>query len=112
MVPALLAAAVWFVAWTALAWLSMSLLRHVRPGETVPMRLKGDGTPGWRVPPGFAAAFTPALATIVGVVTIGAGVLYGHGQAPAANVGLAAVFVAMHWMQVSTAIRVLEKEGG
>ena len=110
MVSALVAAAAWFVAWTALAWLSMSLLRHVRPGETVPLRLKGDGTPGWRVSPGFAAAFIPGLATLVGIVTIGAGILYGRGQAPVANVALAAVFVAIHWMQVSTAVRVLERE--
>jgi hypothetical protein len=104
------AVAAWLVAWTVLAWLSMSLLKQVRPGETVPMRRKGDGTPAWRVQPGVAALFTPALATAVGLVTIGVSLLYGHGEAPATNVLLAAVFVAAHWVQVTMAIKVLEQE--
>jgi hypothetical protein len=110
MVPVWWAVAAWLVAWTALAWLSMGLLRRVRPGETVPMRRRADGGPGWRVPPGVAAAFTPALATIVGMVTIAVSLTAGHGQAPLANVFLAAVFVAAHWMQISTGLKFLEQE--
>ncbi len=110
MVPVWVAAAAWLVAWTALAWLSMGLLRKVRPGETVPMRRNPDGSPGWRVSPAFAAGFTPALATLVGLVTIGASLLYTHSQAPVMNVVLAAVFVGAHWLQVSTAVRMLEQE--
>jgi hypothetical protein len=112
MVPAWVAAAVWFIAWSVLAWLSIGLLQRVRPGETVPMRRLADGTPGWRVAPGFAAVFTPGLATLVGLLTIVASLVWGHGRAPVMNVFLAAVFVAAHWMQISMAVKVLEKERG
>jgi hypothetical protein len=110
MVSVWMALAAWLIAWTALAWLSMGLLKNVRPGETVPMRRTGDGRPAWRVQPWVAALFTPALATALGLVTIGLSFAYGHGQAPAMNVGLAAVLVIAHWMQVTMAVRVLERE--
>jgi hypothetical protein len=110
MVNVWVAVAAWLVAWTALAWLSLDLLKHVRPGETVPMRRGGDGRPAWRVQPGFAALFTPGLATLVGLVTIIVSFLFGAGQAPATNVVLAAVFVVAHWIQVSTAKKVLDEE--
>ena len=112
MVSVWVAVAAWLIAWTALAWLSMGLLKQVRPGETVPMRRTGDGRPAWRVQPGFAALFTPSLATAVGLMTIGVSLLYGQGQAPTMNVLLAAVFVAAHWIQVSMAVKVLEQERG
>jgi hypothetical protein len=110
MVSVWVAVAAWLVAWTVLAWLSMNLLKHVRPGETVPMRRRGDGSPAWRVQPGFAALFTPALATVVGLVTIGISFVAGRGQAPMMNVLLAVVFVAAHWVHVTMAIKVLEQE--
>ena len=110
MVSVWVAVAAWLIAWSALAWLSMGLLRKVRPGETVPMRRTGDGRPAWRVQPGLAALFTPALATAVGLMTIGVSLLYGQGQAPLMNVLLAAVFVAAHWVHVTMAVKVLEQE--
>jgi hypothetical protein len=106
------ALAAWLIAWIVLAWLSMSLLKQVRPGERVPMRRLANGTPTWRVQPGFAALFTPALATVVGLFTIGVSLVYGHGQAPIMNVLLAVVFVAAHWMHVTMAVKVLESERG
>jgi hypothetical protein len=112
LVPAWAALCVWFVAWTALAWLSMGLLRRVRPGERVPMRQRFDGAPAWRVSPAFAAVFTPALAFVVGLFTIVVGFRYGGGQAPATNVLLAAVFVAAHWIHITMAMKALEKERG
>jgi hypothetical protein len=110
MVPAWIAAAVWLVAWTALAWISMGFLARVRPGERAPMLRKGDGTPAWRVSPLVAAAFTPGLSVVVGLVTIVAGFRFGGGRAPVTNILLAAVFVAVHWMHVSMAVKVLEQE--
>ena len=110
MVSVWMAVAAWLVAWTVLAWLSMSLLKHVRPGETVPMRRTGDGKPAWRVQPRVAALVTPALATLGGLFTIGLAFASGRGQAPVMNVGLAAVLVAAHWMQVAMAVKVLERE--
>jgi hypothetical protein len=102
--------AAWLIAWTILAWLSMNLLKKVRPGETVPMRRTGDGRPAWRVQPWVAALLTPALATLVGLVTIGLSFAYGRGLVPATNLGLPAVLVAAHWLQVSMAVKVLEQE--
>jgi len=112
MVSVWFAVGAWLVAWTALAWLSMSLLKNVRPGETVPMRRLANGAPAWRVQPAFAALFTPALATLVGLFTIGASLLYGQGRAPVMNVLLAVVFVAAHWIHVTMAVAVLKHERG
>jgi hypothetical protein len=110
MVPAWVALAAWLVCWTALAWLSMGMLKKVRPGETVPMRVRYDGGAAWRVQPAVAAVFTPILAFVVGMVTLVVGFGYGSGKVPGFNVALAAVFVFAHWSHMTTAVKVLERE--
>ena len=110
MVSVWLAVAAWLIAWTVLAWLSNGFLQNLRPGEKVPMLRRADGTAAWRAPAGFAVAFTPVLSAVVGLFTIGVSLLYGRGQAPVANVLLAVVFVAAHWMHLAMASKVLEQE--
>jgi hypothetical protein len=109
-VPGWMALCAWFLCWTVLAWLSMGLLQKVRPGERVPMRRLANGAPAWRVSPGFAAVFTPALAFAVGVITIVISYLYGGGRAPLMNVLLPLIFIFAHWTHVTMAVKVLEKE--
>jgi hypothetical protein len=110
MVPAWIALAAWLICWTVLAWLSMTLLKGVRPGETVPMRRRSDGTPAWRVSPVVAAILVPALATVVGLFTIVVGYLYSGGRAPLMNVVLAGVFVLIHGMHVFLTLKLLDQE--
>jgi len=110
MVPAWIAVAAWLACWSALAWLSMGLLRRVRPGETVPMQWGAGGRPNWRAQPWVAAAFTPLLATILGVVTIGVGYWRGQAQAPAVNLLIAGGLVVLHAVHVHYAVKTLERE--
>jgi len=111
-VPAWIAVAAWLACWSALAWISMGLLRKVRPGETVPMQWGPAGTPNWRAQPWVAAAFTPALATVLGIVTIGVGYWRGQAQAPVINLVIAAGLVVVHALHMRFAVRTLERERG
>ena len=105
-----MAIASWLAGWTVLAWISLGLLRRLRPGERVPMQWGVGGKVNWRASPGLAALFTPGLAVVVGLFTIGASYLYGGGKAPVMNVILPAIFILAHGMQVHMALRTLEHE--
>lgn len=110
MVPGWIAIASWLTGWTVIAWISLGLLKRLRPGESVPMQWGRGGKVLWRASPTVAALLTPGLSVIVGGVTIVASYLYGGGKAPVMNVILPAVFILAHGMHVHMAVRTLEHE--
>ena len=110
MVPGWIAIAAWLAGWTVLAWISLGLLKGVRPGEMVPLWLKTDGTAAWFVSPVAAAAIVPVCAVVAGGVTIAVSMTAGQGRAPLGNVLLAGLFVLTHAVNCRRAVQWLEKQ--
>jgi hypothetical protein len=110
MVAGWVAIASWLSGWTLMAWISLGLLKKLRPGERVPMQWGKGGTVLWRASPALAALLTPTLSVVAGLVTIVVSYLYGGGRAPLMNVILPLIFILAHAMHVHMAIRTLEHE--
>lgn len=104
--------AIWIIALSIMAGASRTAGRRMAPDTRVPMQLGGGG---WRARRNLALAFTPVLATLVGLA-----LLVAARRAESANAQLllfgvraftASTIAAVHMLWLNAALTTLREEG-